>query len=389
MNTKEFIQTTKGKIAIGGVVAILAIGGGVFFKVQADYAQEEKVKTTIAQTTKNTQNLLAKAKELFDEKQEFLRKDLKADEIKAIQKELTSSEKTVKDFNSKKYEKAVNEFTTADKEVSKRIKKAETMLDTQTKLNALFTKPVLNGNEVTKEIIIKKDVKTEDIQALEKQKEKTPFSDKVAEIVKNARIQFTDIENAKKALVESEKDKGNETKANNAQNAINKIKNQEVKKELQTKLDPIKKAIKEKKKAEEEKRKAEEKAKAEEQGSEVASNEEIALAKANETGQPVYNEQTGGYVQPTTPQSNGGNSSNSSSSGSTNKPQTQQPSTPQPQQPKPQAQFMGWVKNNGVVVASATFGTWGEAETWARDKFVAMTDNDWDSATNFGVTQLS
>ncbi|SKA09127.1 hypothetical protein SAMN02745116_02381 [Pilibacter termitis] len=344
MKTKEFLATTKGKAIVGAVITLALVAGALTFKVQSDHAQDEKAKTSLKQEIKETKTLLSKARALFDEKQEFLRKDLKTEQVEKVKEELQKNEKEVKSFDEQKYKDLFNDFSTADKEVFALVETAEKMLDTQEKVNALFTKPILNGAEVQKEQILAKKAMDEQIKVLETgSKEKTPFTDKIAEIVKNARTQFTDIDNAKKAIAESEKDKTNENKATNAQKAIDKIKNPDVKKELQTKLDPIKKAIADKKKADEEKRKAEEKKKAEEKGAVVAQDEQQAQEQANQSGQPVYNENTGEYVQPTAQANSGGTSPNNSNNtgGSQGGGQAQSPSTPapsQPQAPAPQPQ---------------------------------------------------
>ncbi|SJZ46584.1 hypothetical protein SAMN02745116_00422 [Pilibacter termitis] len=335
MTTKNFLQTTKGKSIVGGVVVLALVGGAIAIKAQTDYAQTEKVKTTLKQEIKETKTLFSKARALLDEKQEFLKKDLKKEEIDKVKEELQKNEKEVKSFDDQKYKELFSEFSSTDKEVSIFVENVEKMFQTQTEVNDLFTVKVLNGSEVGKEIILKKDVKNESIVSLEKQlltKEKdTAFKAKVRDVVIQARVQFTDIENARKATVESEKDKGNREKNKKALELVAKIKNTDVKKELEGKLNPIKAELDKKDKEAEEKRKEEEK-----KGAEVAQNEQQAQEQANQSGQPVYNENTGEYVQPTAQANSGGGASTNNSGGSQGGGQAQSPSTSAPSQPQPQ-----------------------------------------------------
>ncbi|SJZ51314.1 hypothetical protein SAMN02745116_00572 [Pilibacter termitis] len=323
---------------------------------------------------------------------------MKKEEIDKVKEELKTNEKEVKAFDDQKYKELFSEFSSTDKEVSTFVEKVEKMFQTQTEVNDLFTVKVLNGSEVGKEIILKKDVKNESIVSLEKQlvtKEKdTAFKAKVRDVLIQARGQFTDIENARKATTESEKDKGSRDKNKKALELVGKIKNTDVKKELEGKLNPIKAELDKKDKEAEEKRKAEEKKKAESEGVKVATNSEDALAEANSSGQPVYDSGSGTYVQPTYPSSNssgggttntGGGSTASSGGGSTastpSTPSTPAPSqpTPPPSQPAPPANqvkhYLYITDSNDVETFKGVFDTREAAENAGKAAIAAMGGN--------------
>ncbi|MDR2832629.1 MAG: hypothetical protein LBV67_02820 [Streptococcaceae bacterium] len=322
---------------------------------------------------------------LFDQKQEFLVKDMTQEKIH----EASSAGVEVSDpiQDTEEIQALMKQVNENSKQINELSLKAQIMFDKQTEVNKLFTEPALNGSETSNDQILAKDIKPDSLTALEKylatKEVDTPFKKKIRDLVAAAKTQLTDIETAKKAVEASEKEKENRELNNKAIEAVNKIKNPEIQKSYLDKLNPIKDELDKK---DEEKKKIEE-----------SKSQEVAQEQANQTGQPVYNQNTGTYVQPSSPVYNPGNDN----SGYT--PTPQQPSNPgntgggnstQPPQnngngggivaPPPQRMYTAyWEHINGQTIIVGTFSTWAAAATAAENAAWANED----VCISFGVME--
>lgn len=254
---QNVLQTRKGKVILGGLIGAVLVGGAVTVKVQSDSAAQEKARVLVQTEVKENEKLLTKAEALFDTTQAYLKKDIKQSEISDVKSDLEKNVQDVKAADGKKFSIDFSAFENSKTKVEKTIEKAEKMFSLQEKVNQLFTEPAMNSFKISENPVLNKDTKLESIQGLEKelQKEeentpfqvKIPFKTRMLNLTKTARTQYDDINNAEKAVEEVLKAKEDEKKLESAQSSIDKIKNEDIKKELLEKIKPAKLAIESKK----------------------------------------------------------------------------------------------------------------------------------------------
>jgi len=246
---KDFYK--KNLVVIVMSFSVLLVIALVALVVQVNKAKAEVENTKIVLQGMKKQNIELEKQvlALFDDKQEFLAKD--------VTKEQVNMENSTPLFTNvpegKLYEEV--EAALADRyKINELIVKAQSYFDYQDKTNALFTQRVLNGSEVAKDPVIKKDLNSKDLVFVDDLSDETAFNEKVKGLVNIAKTQLDDLDNARKAVQESEKDKENREKNDKAFGAVEKIKNPELKKELTDTLNGIKAGLdaKDKEKAEQE-----------------------------------------------------------------------------------------------------------------------------------------
>jgi len=336
------------------VIALVAL----VVQVNKAKAEVENAKIVLQGMKEQNIELEKQVLALFDDKQEFLAKD--------VTKEQVNMENSTPLFTNvpegKLYEEV--EAALADRyKINELIVKAQYYFDYQDKTNALFTQRVLNGSDVAKDLVIRKDLLSEDLAFVDDLFEQTPFNEKVKGLVNIAKTQLEDLASARKAVQESEKDKENREKNDSAFVAVEKIKNSELKNELTDKLNAIKSEL---------------------DAKEADNAEQERLAQEQVLKQALNPNQQVNWTTPNTNPSNPDAPQGVTSdevettppSQPTNEGQAAPPVvvTPPPAPtltPPPVQEFrcMGWVKNPaGVIIASKIFNSYDEAEAWASNE---------------------
>ena len=409
---QKFYQKNK-RVVVGSAVAVLAVAViGVTVAQQQAHAATESARAELNQHYSTGRETLKQAQGLLDKQQEFLVKDMTQEKLDEVMK-LASVQFSVADKHKDKLSEEIKEVSAQQAEIQELTTKAQGMFDTQNEVNSLFTKVVMNGSEVGKDPIVKKDIDTKLLEQLEQTEEQTAFDKKVLDVSKTARVQVNDIENARKSLENATKDKS-EKNVEDTQKAIDTIKNPDVKKELQDKLNPLKQEVAEKKKAEEEKQAQEalqqQQASGEVVSAEIVSNDSTGVnngyvGKSSATGDyaaPV-SENAGGAVSTPPVNSGGGAVSNPTPNPAPNHPQTPAPApssppassnngggqAPAPSTPPPvQTRYRAWVshKTNGIIYLG-TFNSQAEARQVADDYYMAnwINENGDTVLTGFGT----
>ncbi|MBO0469708.1 hypothetical protein JZO66_04055 [Enterococcus sp. DIV0242_7C1] len=240
-------------ISIGVVVVILAIIGAVLLQKQAS----EKKKITAAQneiaaiekTTAKDGELSKDVAALYEDKQEFLNKEIKPATIKETKEKLLKKQTEIEKIK-REYGKKV----TADKAetniqvLQKKTALANDKLEIQTKTNELFSskEPALKGDNVKDQLPITVDLKKEKITTvtdeLKDNKElKGKWQEAIESILKNATEQVDQVEKIKKLLNESfdgnvPKETVQKSNYDTLNKEIEKVKNEELKTTFTAKL---------------------------------------------------------------------------------------------------------------------------------------------------------
>ncbi|MDR2833558.1 MAG: hypothetical protein LBV67_07590 [Streptococcaceae bacterium] len=371
---KKLYQSRK-RLIIGGVIGLVTLGLLVVTIHQKNVqAKTEQVRADLVVQHESSKKVLKQVEKLFDEKQEFLAKNVTKEHVMKIWK--NSGDRI--DLDSSLRKSLSNEFKTYQEENEKidiLLKKALQMSEIQTKVNSIFTEPVLNGSALKENPVIRKDLFLAVIDEVATMPNEKAFNGKIQLLKKIAKTQLEDIESAKKAVDSSEKDKGNRELNEKAIEAANKIKNPDVKKSYMEKLNPIKAELDKK-----------------DEESKQAETQNIQ-EQANASGQPVYDSNTGQYVQPSIPNNNGSNSNyNPGASNSTSPPSTGGGSgnsgnnnsggsgggtvTPPPPPPV-QTRYTAWAYKDGQKIILGTFNTWQEADTVGFEWCLANDGDSW------------
>ncbi|SKA04201.1 hypothetical protein SAMN02745116_02225 [Pilibacter termitis] len=303
-------QTRKERVLLSLAVLFLFLGVACGEKkIPETHAEKPSVEEVLKKEVKETNALLEQAKQLFDESEGAIKKDLSQTEIEKIKSALLANEKDVATISDDKHKGLVSDFEQSGKQISERLVKAEKMLVAQEKLNHLFTaEKALNGTEVSSEkLVLASGITTENLNEVKGEINALPstsFSENARKLLSEAETQFSALTNAENAVKAAEEAKTDEQKFLNAQNLVNALVSEEYKVDLKNRLTPVQTQVAEKKKADEALRKQEEarqkaeaeaKAKAEEQAQAqaLAQAQQEQQAQSNEQAQTVYVTPTG------------------------------------------------------------------------------------------------
>ena len=190
----------------------------------------------------------------------------------------------------------------------------------------MYEKPVINGSQVVKDVPIKANVDKKQVEAVKLTKANDAWTKAVTALKNDSATQVKNTDEAKQAVKALEKDRTPEKLAK-AQEALNKVKNTTVKKDLNTKVEPVKKEIETKVQEQQAKQQAD--AQTQTQAQQQASTQAQGTTSAPQTQSiPATSGNTGGtsnYVAPR--QSQPAQSSNNGGGSSTPSQPAQQPSS--------------------------------------------------------------
>lgn len=106
----------------------------------------------------------------------------------------------------------------------------------------MYDKPVINGSQVVKDVAIKANVDKKQVEAVKLTKANDAWTKAVTALKTDSATQVKNTDDAKQAVKALEKERTSENLAK-AQEALNKVKNTTVEKDLNTKIEPVKKEI--------------------------------------------------------------------------------------------------------------------------------------------------
>lgn len=428
----KLLHSKKNQLIVGGVVAILAVSGGVGYSLVKSNEYKDtlsKVQTELSQDSTQITELQKRIASFYtNNNKEYLKESLTDSEFKSLQKavnNLTNSDKALSDMLSKLKDKDKNAYDSDYSVVTNRLKSLHKDFDAlkskytkQTALNKLFVKGVLVGDKLTEQPIADKLSNSEFNKAkstLYVKDAKSAFDKSVNEGLSFAEKQLKQIDDTKSKEAELYKgnkvtDKANKDSLSQFKSLVEGIKNPNIKKSFDKALKVISDKVTADDKAKEAKAKADAEAKAKEVGGNVEKQADgTYVVKANDgteykaTGNGKVTEvprtqtssasasKSGGTQSqvstPSQPTSNSGGSvqtqpSTPAPQPSTPAPQPSQPSNPQPTQPststptptpQPSAPTIvsGYIGNTGRLWDSGVEANmWADAET---DK-MAMSD---------------
>ncbi|MCJ0554215.1 hypothetical protein MMJ53_07955 [Enterococcus cecorum] len=216
------------KIAVVlGIVVLLGAGGGFGYY---NHLKTEQTKQEIKLESLKLKQLQQEVNKFYESnKKDFLAKDLKKEEVVKVEKQVDEI-------------KVNAELTPTKNEVKNALKDVSTKLEVQTQINNLYEKPVINGSQVVKDVPIKANVDKKQVEAVKLTKANDAWTKAVTALKTDSATQVKNTDDAKQAVKALEKDRTPENLAK-AQEALNKVKNTTVKKDLNTKVDPVKKEI--------------------------------------------------------------------------------------------------------------------------------------------------
>ncbi|MDR0922099.1 MAG: hypothetical protein LBM95_06945 [Lactobacillales bacterium] len=385
-----------------GAIVVLAVGGGIAYKVHADkvYSKNvEEIKTELVAQTNSLESIEKQAGRLQDVKTGYLKKGLTSEEVAKLKKSLSSS-LDLKNVKKSDVASEVNTYDNKASDIKGELAKIEDKLNAQTTVNKFYLeeKPAIDGNVVVKDLPIIDDLKADDVKSA---KEKyyqakltkdttTQWQASINVLIDNAEAQVKGIEDATKAvndLFKDNKPQDNEDGYNKAKTQVDKLKNKKAKKALNDKLAQVKKVVDEvnkkeadeKAKAEAETKKTEEKSKAEavaqQTGGKAVQNDDGSWSVSTPSGNVVTPDQAqqqantgggstgGGNTGGGFPNTGGGNTGG----GSVPDPEPSQPAIPPVQTPTRYRKII-WDRQGNVLV-DQYFNTWAEAEIFASKYF--------------------
>ncbi|MGC6769530.1 hypothetical protein [Enterococcus sp. LJL51] len=396
---KSLSKKQKAVIISGIALIIVACGAG--YKVYADNQYQKE--TTLAlellgMKEKELKAIYNDSNNLFSkDKSDFLTKDVDEKTITTLEERLISIEK---EYEGVSVPRGIQKDTALDyKGMSEELlSKAEKTLSAKKQVNMLFEKEAIIGDEVDKNLPIKNDLSTKNLENIEEsfyvKETKSEFEKATNELIDTAKNQVKQIETAKVAVEKVYKDKVISTDQklyDFAKKEVDKIKNQKSKKSLDEKLDKVKKEISAKKKSDEEKKESVDsnstEVTAEDKNEEVANEQAAAQtnteANFNEGQQNTpaqdYNSAGGGSAASN---SNAGvpvQGGNSQTGGTPTTPAQPDPTptpTPDPT-PQPTVKYQGWVEDeNGGYYTSPVYSSQEEAIAWVNAKRRELLQNN-------------
>ena len=307
MNMKK---NTKIAVVVG-LVVLLGAGGGFGYY---NHLKTEQTKQEIKLESLKLKQLQQEVNKFYESnKKDFLAKDLKKEEVVKVEKQVDEI-------------KVNAELTPTKNEVKNALKDVSTKLDVQTQINNLYEKPVINGSQVVKDVPIKANVDKKQVEAVKLTKANDAWTKAVTALKTDSATQVKNTDDAKQAVKALEKDRTPENLAK-AQEALNKVKNTTVKKDLNTKVEPVKKEIETKVQEQQAKQQAD--AQTQTQAQQQASTQAQGTTSAPQTqSTPATSGNTGGTSNNVAPrQSQPAQSSNNGGGSSTPSQSAQQPSS--------------------------------------------------------------
>ncbi|ALS00055.1 hypothetical protein ATZ33_01240 [Enterococcus silesiacus] len=240
-------------ISIGVVALVGIVIGVIVFQQQAK--EKKKIATaqdnitTIEKETTKDGALYKEVTALFDEKEDFLSKEIKPATIKEIKDKLLKKQTEIEKLKSE-YDKKINANTaeTTIQNLKKKITLANTKLEIQTETNELFSSKehAIKGDKIKNELPITVDLTkgkiTEVNDTVSENKElKGKWNEAIDSILKNATEQVDQVEKIKKLLNESfdgniPKETVQQSDYDILNQEIEKVKNEELKTTFTAKL---------------------------------------------------------------------------------------------------------------------------------------------------------
>ncbi|KLO69496.1 cell division site-positioning protein MapZ family protein [Enterococcus cecorum] len=232
-------KNTKIAVVVG-LIVLLGAGGGFGYY---NHLKTEQTKQEIKLESLKLKQLQQEVNKFYESnKKDFLAKDLKKEEVVKVEKQVDEI-------------KVNAELTPTKNEVKNALKDVSTKLEVQTQINNLYEKPVINGSQVVKDVPIKANVDKKQVEAVKLTKANDAWTKAVTALKTDSATQVKNTDDAKQAVKALEKDRTPENLAK-AQEALNKVKNTTVKKDLNTKVEPVKKEIETKVQEQQEKQQA-------------------------------------------------------------------------------------------------------------------------------------
>lgn len=308
MNMKK---NTKIAVVVG-LVVLLGAGGGFGYY---NHLKTEQTKQEIKLESLKLKQLQQEVNKFYESnKKDFLAKDLKKEEVVKVEKQVDEI-------------KVNAELTPTKNEVKNALKDVSTKLEVQTQINNLYEKPVINGSQVVKDVPIKANVDKKQVEAVKLTKANDAWTKAVTALKADSATQVKNTDDAKQAVKALEKDRTPENLAK-AQEALNKVKNTTVKKDLNTKVDPVKKEIETKVQEQQAKQQAD--TQTQTQAQQQSTSQAQGTTSAPQTqSTPATSGNTGGTSNNVAPrQSQPAQSSNNGGGSSTPSQPAQQPSQP-------------------------------------------------------------
>lgn len=303
-------KNTKIAVVVG-LVVLLGAGGGFGYY---NHLKTEQTKQEIKLESLKLKQLQQEVNKFYESnKKDFLAKDLKKEEVAKVEKQVDEI-------------KVNAELTPTKNEVKNALKDVSTKLDVQTQINNLYEKPVINGSQVVKDVPIKANVDKKQVEAVKLTKANDAWTKAVTALKTDSATQVKNTDEAKQAVKALEKDRTPENLAK-AQEALNKVKNTTVKKDLNTKVEPVKKEIETKVQEQQAKQQAD--AQTQTQAQQQASTQAQGTTSAPQTqNTPATSGNTGGTSNNVAPrQSQPAQSSNNGGGSATPSQPANQPSS--------------------------------------------------------------
>lgn len=303
-------KNTKIAVVVG-LVVLLGAGGGFGYY---NHLKTEQTKQEIKLESLKLKQLQQEVNKFYESnKKDFLAKDLKKEEVAKVEKQVDEIEVNA-------------ELTPTKNEVKNALKDVSTKLDVQTQINNLYEKPVINGSQVVKDVPIKANVDKKQVEAVKLTKANDAWTKAVTALKTDSATQVKNTDEAKQAVKALEKDRTPENLAK-AQEALNKVKNTTVKKDLNTKVEPVKKEIETKVQEQQAKQQAD--AQTQTQAQQQASTQAQGTTSAPQTqNTPATSGNTGGTSNNVAPrQSQPAQSSNNGGGSATPSQPANQPSS--------------------------------------------------------------
>lgn len=303
-------KNTKIAVVVG-LVVLLGAGGGFGYY---NHLKTEQTKQEIKLESLKLKQLQQEVNKFYESnKKDFLAKDLKKEEVVKVEKQVDEI-------------KVNAELTPTKNEVKNALKDVSTKLEVQTQINNLYEKPVINGSQVVKDVPIKANVDKKQVEAVKLTKANDAWTKAVTALKTDSATQVKNTDDAKQAVKALEKDRTPENLAK-AQEALNKVKNTTVKKDLNTKVDPVKKEIETKVQEQQAKQQAD--AQTQTQAQQQSTSQAQGTTSAPQTqSTPATSGNTGGTLNNVAPrQSQPAQSSNNGGGSSTPSQPAQQPSS--------------------------------------------------------------
>ncbi|WP_347904753.1 hypothetical protein V4S29_07000 [Enterococcus cecorum] len=305
-------KNTKIAVVVG-LVVLLGAGGGFGYY---NHLKTEQTKQEIKLESLKLKQLQQEVNKFYESnKKDFLAKDLKKEEVVKVEKQVDEI-------------KVNAELTPTKNEVKNALKDVSTKLEVQTQINNLYEKPVINGSQVVKDVPIKANVDKKQVEAVKLTKANDAWTKAVTALKADSATQVKNTDDAKQAVKALEKDRTPENLAK-AQEALNKVKNTTVKKDLNTKVEPVKKEIETKVQEQQAKQQADAQTQTQTQAQQQASTQAQGTTSAPQTqSTPATSGNTGGTSNNVAPrQSQPAQSSNNGGGSSTPSQPAQQPSS--------------------------------------------------------------